>query len=186
MAVSIPIPTPRLLLRSWRRDDVAEYASGCNTPGVMRWLGGVQSRAALRCEIDYFIASEARDGFTYWAVERRADRALLGFCGLIVIEERDCPFKGNVEVGWRIRQDAWRNGFAFEAASAVLAHAFKRLRLPEIVSRVSGGNTASRKLMAKLGLRRRRDLDYRPRGDNSKFMVYSIDAEQWRRAGERP
>jgi RimJ/RimL family protein N-acetyltransferase len=152
----------------------------------MRWLGGIQSMAALRRDVGYFINAERRDGFTFWVVELMPQRTFLGFCGLLTIRERDCPFKGNVEVGWRIRQDAWRNGFAFEAASAVLAHAFKRLRLPEIVSRVSGGNTASRKLMAKLGLRRRRDLDYRPRGDNSKFMVYSIDAEQWRRAGERP
>lgn len=174
--------TERLRLRSWRGDDVERYSDACNTPGVMRWLGGVQSRPEVSAEVRYFIGAEYRDGHTFWAVEHRSEPTFLGFCGLLTIRERDCPFRGEVEIGWRIREDQWRKGFAYEAASATLSYAFKQLRLPLVVSRAAAGNTASRKLMRKLGMRRCRDLDYRPRGENDKLAVYSISAEEWRDA----
>jgi len=145
----------------------------------MRWLGGVQTRSALRADVRCFINAERRDGFTFWVVELMPQRTFLGFCGLLTIRERDCPFLHQVEIGWRIREDAWRNGYAFEAASATLRHAFERLHLPLVVSRAAGGNMPSRKLMSKLGMRRRCELDYRPSGENDKLVVYSISAEEW-------
>jgi RimJ/RimL family protein N-acetyltransferase len=146
----------------------------------MRWLGGVQSPAELRRDVSYFMKSEARDGITFWVLERRQDGRFLGFCGLVRIPERDCPFRGALEIGWRVREDAWRNGYAFEAASATLSYAFRRLRMPEIVSRAAADNHPSQGLMKKLGMRRRRDLDYRPRGENAKLVVFSMSAQQWR------
>ena len=174
MGKLVPIRTKRLVLRSWRRSDVEEYDEGCNTPAVMRWLGGVRTRAAIRREVDYFRAAEARDGFTFWAAERRSDKRLLGFCGLLKITERDCPFRGAVEIGWRIREDAWRRGYAFEAATAVLRVAADLDQLNVIVSRAAAGNKPSRSLMAKLGMRRRRESDYQPRGETVKLLVYEL------------
>ncbi len=178
----IRMRTERLRLRSWRSTDAGRYEEACNTSRVMRWLGGVQSTSALRAEVHYFINAERRDGFTFWVAETVAERTFLGFCGLLTIRERDCPFRNKVEIGWRIREDAWRNGYAFEAASATLSHAFARLHLPLIVSRAARGNTPSRRLMNKLGMRRRLDLDYRPRGENDQLAVYSISAQDWRQA----
>ena len=146
----------------------------------MRWLGGVQNAAAVRREVEYFRATEARHGYTFWAAERQSDKLLLGFCGLLRIVERDCPFRGAVEIGWRIRDDEWREGYAFEAASAVLELAFDRLALDLIVSRAAARNHASRALMTKLGMQRRRRMDYRPRGENSKLVTYVLKRGEWR------
>jgi RimJ/RimL family protein N-acetyltransferase len=146
----------------------------------MRWLGGVQSRAAVSREIDFFINSERRDGFTFWAVERRFDNCFLGFCGLIRIRERGCPLNGSIEVGWRIRADSWRKGYAFEAACAVLRLAFSYRGANPIVSRTAIGNLASRGLMQKLGMQRRRNLSYVPLGEDQKLIVYTLTAAQWR------
>src|SRR3954447_15493155 len=101
------LKTKRLRLRSWRWSDVDRFDEACNTAAVMPWLGGVQSRSELRRDVSYFMRSEARDGTSFWALERSADAVFLGFCGLIRIRERDCPFRGELEIGWRIRQDAW-------------------------------------------------------------------------------
>lgn len=173
--------TRRLRLRSWQHSDAERYHRACNTEAVMRWLGGVQSLSQVRDDVAYFIASEASEGFTYWLVERLSDGALLGFAGLVRIPDEDCPFRGEVEIGWRLRESVWRKGFGFEAASAIMELAFSQLRLARIVSRTAHRNRASKALMRKLGMRRRRGMDYSPRGTTRKFAVYSITAAQWRK-----
>jgi RimJ/RimL family protein N-acetyltransferase len=171
------LETSRLRLRSWRTSDATAYAAACNTPPVMRWLGGVQSGRALKQDIRFFRQMEANDGFTFWALELREGGGLLGFCGLLRITERDCPFAGAVEIGWRVSEREWRKGYAFEAAERVLSFGFNELDLSEIVSRAAVGNAASRGLMEKLGMRRLRELDYVPKFEVAPLAVYSIGKE---------
>lgn len=178
------IQTRRLRLRSWRKADVERFHSGCNTAEVMRWLGGVQKKKQLRQDVAYFDEMEKREGFTFWVVERRRDKAFLGFVGLIRVEEEDCPFVGAVEIGWRLRRSVWRRGYGFEAASAVLDYAFTELRLSEVVSRTAKENVASIALMRKLGMKRRSAMDYRPAVANYKLTVFKISAKQWLRRRE--
>lgn len=168
------LETSRLRLRSWQSTDVAAYAKACNTPSVMKWLGGVQSRRAVKKDIRYFGLLEASDGFTFWALELRESQRLIGFCGLLRITETDCPFAGAIEIGWRICESEWRKGYAFEAASRVLKFGLDDLGLREIVSRVALGNVASRGLMKKLEMQRRPVLDYVPRYESEPLAVYAI------------
>lgn len=175
------IRTHRLKLRSWMMNDLQRYREACNTPTVMRWLGGVQSRFELKRDVRYFMRSERTDGFTYWVVERLSDRAFLGFCGLVRIPDQDCPFCGELEIGWRIRESAWREGYGFEAASAVLRYAFDGLGADFVFSRTAAGNLPSQGLMRKLGLVRRPDLDYRPAGEVESLHVFSVSKTSWRK-----
>ena len=176
----IRIRTERLCLRCWRQGDAALFDKACNTPSVMRWLGGVQTRSQINSDVGYFIASEARRGITYWVMERLADAAFLGFCGLVRIPDRDCPIAGVLEIGWRLRESDWRRGYGFEAAHAVMMFAFDELGAGTVFSRTAAGNAASRKLMTKLGLKRRSELDYMPADGSDKLLVYSISARDWR------
>lgn len=176
----IRIRTERLCLRSWRQGDAALFDKACNTPSVMRWLGGVQTRSQVNSDVSYFVASGARRGITYWVMERLVDAAFLGFCGLVRIPERDCPIAGVLEIGWRLRESDWRRGYGFEAAHAVMMFAFDEFGAEAVFSRTAAGNAASRKLMTKIGLKRRRALDYVPAGESEKLFVYSISARDWR------
>jgi len=173
------IHTRRLRLRTWREADVERFHVACNTAEVMHWLGGVQTKRQLRQDVAYFAAMEKREGFTFWVVERRRDKAFLGFAGLIRIEEEDCPFAGAMEIGWRLSQSVWRRGYGFEAASAVLDYAVGELGLNEVVSRTAKGNAASIALMRKLGMKRRRAMDYRPLVASRKLAVFTITARRW-------
>jgi RimJ/RimL family protein N-acetyltransferase len=172
--------THRLKLRTWTLHDIPRYHEACNTPAVMRWLGGVQSRFELKRDVRYFIWSELRDGFSFWVVERPSDGAFLGFCGLVRIPDLDCPFRGDLEIGWRIRECEWRKGYGFEAASAVLQYAFDVLKAESVVSRTAAGNLPSQELMRKLCLVRRPDLDYRPAGEVEFLHVFSMSSKGWR------
>src|ERR1700731_1026975 len=108
------IQTERLLLRPWRQEDVAEFVRVTNTPAVMEYLGGVQEPESLQAGYVRGRASQEKNGFCFWVVERRSDGALLGFCGLKI--GNISPVEGEFEIGWRLREDAWGQGYAREAA----------------------------------------------------------------------
>jgi RimJ/RimL family protein N-acetyltransferase len=177
------IETARLRLRDWRDEDVAPFVRHTNTEPVMRWLGGVLAEDDLRKVIEERLMRWQRErGFTFWAVERKADDALLGFCGLKLADTAGSPIEGMHEVGWRLREDAWGQGYAKEAAIASLDFAFDRLGAERVVAITFAQNEASWGLMERLGMRRREDLDYDdPRfPDLNPTIVYSLEAGEWR------
>ena len=129
------IETDRLILRDWREEDIDPFIRHTNVEPVMRWLGGVQTDAHLRDIIrTRLMRWQAERGFTFWAVERKSDGALLGFCGLKIADSPGSPIEGEYEVGWRLREDAWGQGYAKEAAIASLDFAFERLGAQRVVA----------------------------------------------------
>ena len=125
--------TLRLVLRDWREADWPVFWEATNTPAVMRWLGGVAdegTRAAAQARVEGYRADH---GHTFWVVERKEDGALLGFCGLKRSNQPGGP-QGMMEVGWRLREDAWGQGYAKEAASAALDLAFDRFGADEVIA----------------------------------------------------
>ncbi len=175
------IETERLLLRSWTEADVEPFLRHTNTPAVMRWLGGVRDPDQVRdMLVNRLPGWEAERGFTFWAVERKADAALLGFCGIKLADDPGTTFEGAHEVGWRLREDVWGQGYAREAALASLAFAFSRTQAEQVVALTVDGNTPSWGLMERLGMTRRPDLDYEgPDWAEGPVIVYRIGKDEW-------
>ena len=177
--------TERLILRDWREDDWAQFLRVTNTPAVMQWLGGVldgEGQEKQRARVE---ACRAANGFCFWAVERKADGALLGFCGLKRADAPGSSVAGEVEVGWRFREDSWGQGFAREAAIAAIDAGFEDFGADEIVALTVEGNAPSWGLMKRLGMRRREDLDYADTRYDPPWrdaIVYSIARKDWRGA----
>ncbi len=177
------IETERLRLRNWTEADKESFHLACNQPGVMRWLGGVQPRAQYDEMVDRLAAWQGAFGHTFWAVERKLDKALLGFCGLKIADGASEPLHGELEIGWRLREDAWGRGFAREAATASLDFAFGQLGASRVIALTVEGNQASQGLMKRLGMRRRPDLDYEdPKwpAEMNPVIVHEINREEWR------
>jgi RimJ/RimL family protein N-acetyltransferase len=164
------IETGRLILREWCEEDIEPFIRHINTPAVMRWLGGVKPHDEM-VEIvrTRMMRWQEERGFTFWAVERKADGELLGFCGLKLADGEGCGFLGAYEIGWRLREDAWGRGYAREAAAATLDFAFDRLGAERVVAVTFAGNEPSWGLMERLGMRRRADLDY----DDPRFREHN-------------
>ncbi|MBC2652483.1 GNAT family N-acetyltransferase [Novosphingobium aerophilum] len=179
--------TARLVLRDWRAEDWPAFIHHTNTPAVMRWLGGVQDADHFRLMADRFAECRAAHGHCFWVVERRADGGslggeLLGFCGLKRGNAPDCSFMGQFEIGWRLRQDAWGQGYAAEAARASLDLGFTRFAAPVIHAITVPGNRASWTLMERLGLRRAPALDFRDSrftGELNEVIAYSLTRAEW-------
>jgi RimJ/RimL family protein N-acetyltransferase len=155
--------------------------------------------AAFRFETDRLILRDwrvegyrERFGHTFWVLERKADGGhlsgeMLGFCGLKRASVEDSPVFGMVEVGWRLREDAWGKGYAKEAAIASLDLGFSRYGADQIIALTLDGNTASWGLMHRLGMTRRNDLDYFDENWSAEFnpnIVYLITAQEWAERGD--
>jgi len=108
-----------------------------------------------RAESDAFAARVRSEmegrGFGLWAVEAPGVAPFMGFTGLAV-PRFEAHFVPCVEIGWRIAREHWGRGYAPEAASKSLAHAFGPLGLDEVVSFTAVGNLRSRRVMEKLGM----------------------------------
>lgn len=111
----------------------------------------------------------------FFAAERKRGGELVGFCGLIKVGEIGSPIRGQFEIGWRVREDMWRRGYAAEAATAVLS--WVALRMPDqtVFARINIRNEASLRLAQKLGLRRVEGGDHTHPADGMRLAIYSIN-----------
>jgi len=177
--------TARLRLREWDEEDEARFYEVMNTPAVMRFLGGQQTPEEWSAGFHRLRTYQHDLGFTFWIVERVSDNAILGFCGL---KRANAPggdaIAGDIEIGWRLREEAWGQGYAKEAALAALDLAFARFAAPHVVAITAAHNAPSQGLMLRLGMTRRPDLDFVDQrfpadSEVNPQVVYSIDAAAW-------
>src|SRR5690606_31561450 len=116
--------TERLLLRPpWRDNDIAALTVMLADPKVMEFfpatLSAEQSAAlAARIRRDF----DAR-GYGLWVVEAPKRASFIGICGL-AHPSFEAEFTPCVEIGWRFAAEHWGQGYATEAARAVLRAAF--------------------------------------------------------------
>lgn len=158
------LETPRLWLRGWEEDDIAPFAAMNADPRVMAHFPALLMPGQ---SLDLAVACHRHieeHGFGLWALERKATRSFIGFCGLKLVSF-DGPLHGRVEIAWRLARNHWGQGLAHEAAAAVLAHGLGRrkdggLGLDEILAFTVPANSRSVALMQRLGMARREELDF--------------------------
>lgn len=152
----IILTTERLVLRTWVPSDAPAMAAINADPLVMKHFPGTQDAAATQALIDHINAHQQQFGYSLYAVELKASQTFIGFVGLnqpsFVIPNFQPKSTPIVEIGWRLSARHWGKGYATEAAQAVLTHAFTTLHLAEIISFTVVANTASRRVMEKIGL----------------------------------
>jgi RimJ/RimL family protein N-acetyltransferase len=89
-----------------------------------------------------------------------------------------------VEIGWRLAQEHWRNGYASEAANACLRFGFEKLTLQEIVAFTVPSNERSRAVMTRIGMSRdpADDFDHpnlEPGHPLRRHVLYRISRSGW-------
>src|SRR5579884_709988 len=153
--------TPRLILREWRDADREPFAALSADSAVMEMLLPFPDRAASDAWIARMRAHFDENGFCQWAVEVTGEADLIGAIGLNWVPHRTA-FTPAVEIGWRLAQSYWGQGYAFEAAQAAIDDGFGRLGLGEIVAYTVPANWRSWRLMERLGMSRdpREDFDH--------------------------
>jgi len=178
------LETDRLILRRFREADLAPWLAHLNTPEVRAHLGGVVSDEEMAAKFARNRDSWDDDKGGWLAIERKADGEFLGYCGFgpITAEAAPADLRGTTEIGWTLRQDCWGQGYATEAAQAVLALAFGRFGSPVVCSQTSEANRGSWRVMERLGMERAEALDYEDPAyapEENPTKVYRLARETW-------
>lgn len=143
--------TERLLLRPFTPDDAPFALTLVNEPSFLRFIGDKNVRNledARQYLLTGPIASYEKHNFGLLCIELKDSHTPIGMCGLLKREELPDP-----DIGFAFLPDYWGQGFAFEAATAVMNDARERLKLKQILAIVNPDNDASIKLLERLGLR---------------------------------
>jgi RimJ/RimL family protein N-acetyltransferase len=172
---TVILTTPRLWLRTFRRDDLPRYAALNADPEVARFLGGVRTRQYSDSIAAWANECYERERLGLLAVERREDGAFLGMCGL----HHQQSYPEDVEIAWRLAHEHWGHGFATEAATAWLDHAFGTLRLPRVISITELSNVRSLAVMHRLGMVLDHEADVEDEGLVFRAVVYSVTRDDW-------
>ncbi|BAY34464.1 putative acetyltransferase [Nostoc carneum NIES-2107] len=145
------IETKRLILREFQPQDLHQLAPILANPQVMKFsLTGILSSVQTQEKINSFITSYKTFGFGKWAVIYKESNQLIGYCG-IAIEQIDNVTER--EIGYRLDPNFWGKGLATEAASATIQYGFKQFKFPDIIGIVNPANTASVRVIEKIGMR---------------------------------
>jgi RimJ/RimL family protein N-acetyltransferase len=153
------IETDRLILRPPVDADRDAIAAVNGDPQVGAWLSGPLTRTQSDAFVDRMIAMIAEHGFSFWAVERKADGAVVGLAGLLAMGP-DLPPGPALEVGWRFAPGAWGHGYATEAARAAVDWGFATQDVPEIIAITAHANLKSQAVMQRLGMVRDLAADF--------------------------
>jgi ribosomal-protein-alanine N-acetyltransferase len=140
------IETNRLVIRSFLESDIPEYAATVADPEVTKFLGDGSPHSYEQATAYVYdcIRSEAKEGIARYAVILRETGELIGFCGF----KKVCDY---IDFGWRYARRAWGNGYATEAAAAVLDYGINTLRLSGIVAESAVENVGSVRVIEKIG-----------------------------------
>ena len=166
------LETERLILDTWRSEDWTAFRPIASDPEVMRYITGgtAWSDEKIRSFIDAQVDTFRERGFCRWKLLEKPGRELIGFCGPGIW--RDAP---DPEIGWWLTRSHWGRGLATEAAAPALRDAFERVRLNKLISVARPDNTASRRIMEKLGLEFEADFE----SQGVALVRYAIDRTRY-------
>jgi ribosomal-protein-alanine N-acetyltransferase len=143
------IETERLVITHLSSDDASFMLELLNQESFIRNIGdrGVRSVDDARAYIENGpMASYARHGFGLNRVALRDAGPVIGICGLLKRDHLDHP-----DIGFALLPGFWSQGYAREAADAVMAHGRGQLGLRRILATTALDNVDSIRLLEKMG-----------------------------------
>jgi RimJ/RimL family protein N-acetyltransferase len=144
------LETERLTLRPMDGGDVEALQAVLGDPYSMRFYPRPLDREATVGWIDRAIQCYERDGFGLLAVVERSSGEVVGDCGPMTQSVRGRSY---VELGWHIRADRQRRGYAKEAGAACRDHAWTALGTDRLISLIRPENVPSWSVARALGFR---------------------------------
>jgi RimJ/RimL family protein N-acetyltransferase len=176
-----PVQTDRLLLRPFAVTDFDALLAIQSRADVARFLyWDPRTAAEVRETLDTKVRATAivaeGDNLSLAAVLRESDQ-LIGDCSLLwaSAEHRQA------EIGFAFHPDHHGRGYATEAAQALLALAFDGLRAHRVIGRLEARNTASARVLERLGMRKEAHLveNEHVTGEWQSEVVYAQLEREW-------
>jgi RimJ/RimL family protein N-acetyltransferase len=177
-----PVQTDRLLLRPFAVTDFGALLAIQSRADVARYLywdprTAAEVRETLETKVCATAIVSEGDNLSLAAVLRESDQ-LIGDCSLLwaSAEHRQA------EIGFVFHPDHHGCGYATEAAAALLELAFDGLRAHRVFGRLEARNTASARVLERLGMRNEAHLveNEHVKGEWQSEVVYALLEGEWR------
>jgi RimJ/RimL family protein N-acetyltransferase len=167
--------TSRLGFRLWREDDQDIVIDLWGDYEVTKYFDarGKWSRDEVRERLATEIMMAKEYGVQYWPIFLLVTDGHVGCCGLRPYDLS----KRRYEIGFHIRSNQWRRGYAREAATAVIDYAFNTLNVNGLFAGHNPQNVVSQHLLEQLGFRYTHDEYYPPTGLN--HPSYALKAHEY-------
>lgn len=140
------LETPRLLLREFRRDDADALDLVISDSETMKFYPAPFDRADVEQWIERNLGRYSKYGHGLWGIVLKSTGELIGDCGLTF---QNVDGFDELEIGYHVRRDLWRQGLATEAARACRDYGFGRFSAERIVSLIRPENLPSRRVAEK-------------------------------------
>lgn len=166
--------TKRLILREMTHDDFEALYAVLADSDIMEHYPYTFDEARVRRWIAKNIERYQQDGFGLWAVVLKQTGEMIGDCGITMqkIHGQMLP-----EIGYHIRKDQQRKGYASEAAAACIRYAFENCDFPAVYSYMKYTNIPSQRTAMKNGMTFVEEYED---PENTYTKVYAIQREKWR------
>ena len=167
------LETERLILRSFRAQDVDVMAKLFANPDFMRFsLGVFTERKQTIAFIGKVMGWDSAGIPSQFAVVPRDGDTPIAYCGFFYHPEHQIE---DIEIGYRLHPDYWNRGLITEAARAVRDHGFRDWKLSRVVSLIHPENIPSRRVAEKNGMQVEKEITFR----GFPTLVFGITREQW-------
>lgn len=171
------INTERLILREWKKEDLASFVEMNGDTNVMSYFPSVLTAKESLELMERMELHQSERGHCYWAVDEMKTGNFIGFIGL-KWQDFESPFTPCVDIGWRLKKESWGKGYATEGALASLKYGFEKLGLKKIYSFCPEVNKPSEGIMKKIGMHKVGEFLHPVLDDDSSLkrcVAYSIE-----------
>ena len=167
------IETPRLFLREMTEVDRDALAAILTDAETMKYYPKPYDDAGVRRWLDWTFGNYREHGFGLWAVTLKETGEFIGDCGITMQ-----PIHGQwlPEIGYHIRKDHWRKGYAAEAAAACIRVAFEQFDFPAVYSYMNADNEPSFRTAMKNGMTQ---VDAYTDPHHGALKVFRITKDEW-------
>lgn len=170
------LKTTRLGFSLWSKKDICEAVELWGNPEVTKFISadGKMSEEQILQRLKREIETYDNYNIQYWPVYLLETNQNIGCGGLRPYNSE----KNILELGIHLKERFWGSGYALEACSAVIDHAFNTLRVEALFAGHNPKNTASAELLKKLGFIYTHDEFYPPTGlQHPSYLITKQDYE---------
>ncbi|HVZ96262.1 MAG TPA: GNAT family N-acetyltransferase [Chitinophagaceae bacterium] len=141
--------TLRLLLRRFTIEDAPLIYQLNSDPDIVKYAHEpvLENAEQAKKILDEIILPQYILNFGRWAIHKKDDGRFIGWCGI-----KYMPKTGIYDLGYRLLKTEWGKGYATEAARETVLYGINHLQIPLITAMAHIENTASIRVMEKIGM----------------------------------
>lgn len=164
--------TERLTIRPLQLSDADAFFDMMGNPNVMNPIPQkVMTREESDANLNKFLNPKGVPGKQVWGIDEKSSGEFIGLCALLKNDENED------EIGYRLREKHWGNGYGTEIARGLISYSFEVLKFEKITADVNTKNITSIKILDKFLTPVK---EFFNKNDNCTDRRYALERKDWK------